>query len=263
MRLVAQLLPFVPKVPSDRCYYEPFLGAASLFLRIRPQRAILGDLNNDLINSYIAVRRSPDLVARYLSSHARENSKRHYYQVREIFNRSRLTRPATAAQAARFIYLNRTCFNGIYRVNRSGNFNVPFGRGKTALFPSLEHLRNVARAFQRATLLPSGFERSLETAGEGDFVYLDPPYPPLNGTAFFRHYTADRFDLEDQESLRAMVTRLAKRGCRVMMTNADTPCIRRLYSGFQMYPLRVTRFVSSQSIKHTVDELVVTTYSTA
>jgi DNA sulfur modification protein DndB len=175
-------------------------------------------------------------------------------------NRGRSRKSASAAQAARFIYLNRTCFNGIYRVNVSGNFNVPYGKGSDALFPTKDHLRFVAGLLRRSQLLTASFEQPLEKARAGDLVYLDPPYPPLNGTSFFRHYTPGRFGDKDQLRVRDVAVSLAERGCHVMVSNADTKSIRNMYADFNVRPLKVTRFVSSRGTKHRVDEIIITNY---
>ncbi|WP_419941724.1 DNA adenine methylase [Candidatus Palauibacter sp.] len=259
-RIASRLRRFVPYDYAGRRYHEPFLGAASLFLALRPARAYLSDLNEALIGSFQHVRARPDLIARYLSKHAESNSRDHYYKVRDQYNR---TRRFSSAQAARFIYLNRTCYNGVFRVNREGRFNVPYGKRDRFLFPSRTDLVRVSHALKDAKFRTRSYERSLEEAKEGDFVYLDPPYPPLNGTSYFRHYTADRFSSVDQENLARMTKELRKRGCLVMVSNADTAQIRDLYSGLSMASLPVTRSVTCKSVRHTVSELVITTYEEA
>ena len=257
MRWVPHLLRFVPKLNPDAKYFEPFLGGASMFLALKPPTAILSDLNADLIKSFRFVQRSPDLVATYLRRHMARHSSDYYYTVRSQFNTSR---HSSAAQAARFIYLNRTCFNGIYRVNLAGEFNVPYGKAADAAFPTKEHLLEVGAALKTAELLVASFEEALATASSGDFVYLDPPYPPLNGTSYFTHYTPLRFGEKDQKKLREEVGRLQSAGCRVMISNADTQLIRDLYSDLNIYDLRVTRYVTSSHRKHAVGEVVITTY---
>jgi len=166
-RLVWRLLRFVPTDFEQREYYEPFLGAGSLFVALQPRSSFLSDMNADLINSYRSVRDNPDLVARYLRQHARFHSEEHYYAVREDYNRAHYF---SGAQSARFIYLNRTCFNGIFRVNLDGEFNVPFGKPTNPLFPDLEHLRVVSRAFTNSQLNTLCYHVALEKAGTGAFV---------------------------------------------------------------------------------------------
>lgn len=256
-RLVRRLRGFVPLDVRDRVYHEPFLGAASIFLALRPRKAYLADLNPALVNAFQHVRDNPHLIARYLADHAERDSQDYYYVVRTTYNK---TQAPSYAQTARFIYLNRTCFNGIFRVTRVGNFNVPYGRLKNPMFPSTRHLREVSKALRRAELRTASYRESCQRAKQGHFVYLDPPYPPLNGTSFFRHYTPALFSDADQRELFKEVRALDARGCLFLMSNADTPLIRELYRAFNIVTLPVTRWVSSKNSKHAVTELVITNY---
>lgn len=257
-RMLNHLRWHLPEDVSDRVYREPFLGAGSMFLEVQPTQAVLSDLNEGLIETFRHVRDRPDLVSRALRRHVRADSAEHYYVVRDEYNAA--TR-YSASQAARFIYLNRTCFNGIFRVNKKGAFNVPYGKLASPLFPSAGHLRELSASLAEASLQAVDYLEALQTAEEGDFVYLDPPYPPLNGTAFFQHYTPDRFSAEDQTALAGQFRRLAEVGCAAMMSNADTKEIRSLYSDFNVVELPVTRFVSCKNTKTAVSELVITNYS--
>lgn len=254
--LVKHLLTLLPADLNVRVYREPFLGAASLFFAALPNRAFLSDANAHLIRSFEFVRDNPGRVADCLAQHASNSSRRHYFHVRSDYNRLVFS----CAQAARFIYLNKACFNGVFRVNRRGEFNVPYGRKDRLVLPSRAQLRRASCALKRARLSAAPFEKALEAAAPGDFIYLDPPYPPLNGTSFFRHYTTDRFDMSDHRKLSKYVRQLDARGCLVMITNADTPEIRRLYRGFNIISLSVIRYVTCKATKHRVRELVITNY---
>ena len=256
-RIVSRLRRHVPRDYRLRTYHEPFLGAASLFLALQPKSARLSDLNESLIRSFEHVRARPDLVARYLATHETLDSSSHYYATREQYNR---LHQYSCAQAARFIYLNRTCFNGVFRVNKQGHFNVPYGRLKHPLFPRRSQLTQVSQALRNAKLRVVSYQKALDNVKNGDFVYLDPPYPPLNGTSFFRHYTRNLFNFDDQEELARAVFRLRERGCLVMISNADLPAIRNLYKGMCMKSLAVTRWVTCKNVKHSVSELLITTY---
>jgi len=156
--------------------------------------------------------------------------------------------------------LNRTCFNGVFRVNTEGRFNVPYGDKPNPLFPSKSELDAIAFALKSAKLSVADYEKALSKVKEHEFVYLDPPYPPLNGTAFFTHYTADRFDSDNQERLAAMVRELDRRGASFLMTNADLPIIRRFYREFDITKISVTRYVSCKGARYRVAELVITNY---
>lgn len=254
------LLPtIIAHLPDDfhaRRYFEPFLGSGSLFFFSRPTHAVIADANPDLISTYRYVKSSPETIARYLRTHRARDSKKHYYRIRNCYNCSR----PSAAQAARFIYLNRTCFNGIFRVNQAGEFNVPYGYKENPVIPTLKHLRAASSQLRTATIRHSGYQQTLQLAKAGDFIYLDPPYPPLNGTSYFTHYTPDRFTVADQATLALSIHELSKRGCLIMMSNADSPLIRRLYTAFRQIRIDVTRYVTCKSRKHKVRELIVCNY---
>lgn len=255
-RLVNSLVSRLPPDLKSRVYVEPFLGAGSLFLAVRPDRAVISDLNAELIRCYSQVRRSPEAVARCLSAHRRRHSATHFYRVRDTYNKSKWG----PSQAARFIYLNRTCFNGIFRVNKRGEFNVPYGYKRHPVMPDLQHLRVAAMALGRASLRTMGFQEAVNQIQEKSFVYFDPPYPPLNGTAYFTHYTPDRFNPDDQQELADCVATLDARGIPFLMSNAATPLVRSLYRRYRVETVPVTRFVTCWSNKHQVRELLIRNY---
>jgi DNA adenine methylase len=250
------LMRFAPQDVHQRVYHEPFLGAASLFFALIHRDARLSDLNGHLIDCYRAIRDSPLSVWKALREHQAADSEVHYYAVRSLYNRSR----KGVARAARFLYLNRTCFNGVFRVNTRGDYNVPYGHKASPRFPAVSELLQASAALKRAVLEVQDYETALRAAQKGHFIYLDPPYPPLNGTSYFTHYTADRFGEEDQEKVAAAAMSLHKRGCLFLLSNANTPTIRRLYRGFNVHHLSVTRWVSSSRKKHRVDEVIITNY---
>ena len=256
-KLVTRLVECLPADVRSRRYWEPFLGAGAVYFAVQPSDAVISDANQFLVQCYDHVKRNPDGVYAHLRQHAQESCEGHYYAVRDDYNRSRRFTPT---QAARFIYLNNTCFNGIFRVNTRGEFNVPYGHKDPPKLPTRDELRGVSATLQCAELEVGDFEQVLAPASAGDFVYLDPPYPPLNGTAYFTHYTADRFGVDDQRRLAGVVADLDARGCVVMMTNADTPLIRELYAQFSQHELSVTRYVTCKKQKHRVSELVITNY---
>lgn len=234
-------------------YFEPFLGAAAVFLALAPPTARLSDLNAHLVDTYRAIRDDWAGVAQVLTKLAANHSPKSYYKVRDDYN---VSRPG-AARAAKFIYLNRSGYNGVFRVNRRGEFNVPIGNKNPFSIPSAAYLRRLSGVLQRAELGVLPYEVALDSARSGDIVYLDPPYPPLNGTSFFRHYTKDRFDDEDQRAVAAAATRLRHKGCFVAISNADTPEIRSLYATWKVEELSVPRWVMSGS-RHRVQELLIT-----
>lgn len=221
--LLDNILPLVP--PCFNRYFEPFLGGAALFFALRPERAYLSDNNADLIHAYLQVRDQPESVIRELRK--LKNSKSDYYRVRS-------SAPQTdSARAARLIYLTSLAFNGIYRVNLSGQFNVPYGY-KTHLNPCDEvRIRESSMSLKSAVIAHQDFEPALHDAHEGDLVYLDPPYTVAHGNNGFIKYNAKIFSWGDQLRLAAVARRLAGRGCTVLVSNADHSSIRELYQGFE------------------------------
>jgi len=256
-QILRQLMSFLPENCANRTYHEPFLGAGSMFFGVRPRTAHLNDANPLLIRCYESVRENPELISHYLQEHRRSDSENYYYHIREIFNNAKRF---STAQAARFIYLNKACFNGIYRVNQQNHFNVPYGHKPSLAIPTTEELSQVAQALETAVLYNGSYETVLANANEGDFVYLDPPYPPLNGTSYFTHYTPERFTHEDHVRLADVFKKLSQRGCLVMMSNAKTERISQLFEGFNFYTLDVIRYISCKCKKHRVEEVVITNY---
>ena len=254
--LIKHFRKFFPPDIHQRPYIEPFLGAGSVFFELQPDIAVLADSNKHLIECYEFVQDCPELVADYLRDHRKKNCEDYYYHIRDVYNRSK----PSAAQAARFIYLNKACFNGIFRVNLKGEFNVPYGRKEPPYLPDRDWLRQVGAVLENAILSPASFEETLESVTGDDFIYLDPPYPPLNNTSNFTRYTKDQFSIDDQKRLAEIVYELDARGCLVMMSNADVPLINELYEKFDRFSLPVTRWITCKSIKHQVNELIITNY---
>ena len=248
-------------VPSDFCggnyYYEPFLGAGSLFFHLTPQKAYLSDSNKDLIECYNAIKSDPKIISEYLNQHLENNCKEYYYKMRDEYN---LSKPSIT-KAALFIYLNKSCFNGIWRVNKKGHFNVPYGYKEPPPLPSNEDLLKVSKVLSTAKLVHKDYKDAVINVNEGDFVYFDPPYPPLNGTSFFTHYTKERFNREDHAELARIAKELTKKGCLVMISNADIPYIKSLYKdSFNVYDIEVTRWIRTNGERYKVRELIITNY---
>lgn len=256
--IVKHLIPYVPKTYEK--YWEPFLGAGALNFALAPSQANLSDSNTDLISCYIQIREDPERVYKHLLEHLRNNSKEYYYALRIQYNDNRFKN--TVEQAANFIYLNKTSFNGIFRVNMKGEYNVPYGYKKSPIFPTLSKLRILSNILKGAELASSDFSTAIssEKITPGDFVYLDPPYPPLNGTSYFRHYTASRFSWDDQVLVAELAQNLRDQGCYVMVSNADVEKVRDLYTNWNLYTLPVTRWIAASGKRHKVSELVITSY---
>lgn len=255
-KFVHEIVSRLPCLPPDATYYEPFLGAAAVFFAFAPRRAILSDLNPDLVRTFISVRNDPVGVLKKLYALHHRDSESAYYNIRRLFNGGGPDR----LQAARFIYLNRTSFNGIYRVNEQGQYNVPYGFKPQPKIPGKRELEAVSRLLKRATIKLADYREVLADASAGDVVYIDPPYPPLNGTSYFTHYTKERFADEDQIEVAKTARSLRRRGCTVVVTNADTPLIRKLYSTWNVSEITRHRWVTSSCHKHRVVELIFTSH---
>src|SRR5216684_842587 len=248
--LLPELLKHVPR--PVRRYHEPFVGGGALFFAVAPRRAVLSDANGELIHCWRQVRDDVHGVLDALSAHVYERSR---FEAVRALDPSRL-RPAE--RAARFIYLNKTCFNGLWRVNRAGRFNVPFGRYKNPRFNDPSALISASHALRGVEILHATFEQALLRASPGDFVYLDPPYDPVSPTASFASYTADGFGWEDQKRLAYSCLLLNRRGVRFLLSNSATPRIRELYRGFKQRMVRAPRFINSKADgRGRVDELLV------
>lgn len=209
-------------------YLEPFLGGAAIFFRLRPQRAVLSDLNAELIELYRMVRDDPKGLRRELAKHNALHCKEHYYNMRASKPESALDR------AARTLYLNRTCWNGLYRVNLKGEFNVPIGTKNTVLFAD-ETFEHASKALSRAEILCSDFEETIHMATAGDFIFIDPPYTVQHNFNGFVKYNEKIFGWSDQIRLRDAVRLAVARGASVAITNADHESIRELYRGICDY----------------------------
>ena len=248
--LLPELLKHVPS-PLRR-YHEPFVGGGALFFAVAPRRAVLSDANGELIHCWRQVRDDVHAVLDALSVHV-------YDRVRfEAVRALEPLRLPPAERAARFIYLNKTCFNGLWRVNRAGRFNVPFGRYKNPSFHDPGLLLRASHALRGVQLLQVPFENALRRAAPGDFVYLDPPYDPVSDTASFTAYTRDSFSWDDQKRLAAECVALDRRGIRFLLSNSATPRVRELYRGFEQRLVRAPRSINCKAeSRGRVDELLV------
>jgi DNA adenine methylase len=249
--LVPMLAGHVPRFPGR--YIEPFVGSAALFFYLRPRQAVLGDINSALIKTYITLRSCPKDVVREL--HSMPPSDRGFYYRLRAEDESKLS---AARRAARFIYLNRYCFNGLYRTNRAGRFNVPFSGRRNGPLPSSEILLDAARLFRRAQLVAADFEATLESARPGDFVYLDPPYW-ISEKRMFREYNAEAFSEKHLSRLTVQLRRLEELGIPFMLSYFDTPEADELTEGRNVHRASVRRNIAGFGKSRTFDcELVVT-----
>lgn len=212
--------------PETATYFEPFVGGGAMFFDLLPKRAILSDMNSELVTTYNVIKNDVDTLIKKLKKHQRENNKIYYLKIRA----QDIKKLSDVNIAARFVYLNRVGFNGLYRVNRSGQFNVPFGDNKNPLICDEENLRKAHDAMNNTKILHQDYKKVLDKAKKGDFIYFDPPYYPVNKTSSFTSYTKEEFLEKEQEELRDTFLMLHKRGCFVMLSNSDTQFINKLYA---------------------------------
>lgn len=211
--------------PMTNTYYEPFVGGGAVFFYLLPKNAGLSDLNKELVTTYNVIKNNVDRLIESLRKHIYD--KEYFLEVRA----KKIEDLSEVEVASRFIFLNRTGFNGLYRVNKSGQFNVPFGRYNNPVICDEKNLRQVSEALQDVSITHQDYKKVLETAKSGDFIYLDPPYYPISATSSFTSYTAEGFLEKEQTELRDTFVKLHEKGCFVMLSNSDTPFINELYSG--------------------------------
>lgn len=252
-QLLEELLKRVPK--QFNTYYEPFIGGGALYFAIDPKTAVIADINEDLVNVYNVVRDNPEELLEALSSYA--NDKDFYYEVRsqDADSLSPINR------AARLIYLNRTCFNGLYRVNKSGQFNVPFANYKNPNIIQTERIMAASNTLNDTKVFLDSFEAVLVDAKKGDFIYLDPPYYPKDVYSDFKRYNKEQFHEDDHKKLAGLYNELSDKGCYVMLSNSDTPFTRELYKKWRVDTVYAKRMINSDSSKRgEVTEIIVTNY---
>ena len=257
--LVTNLLANSPKENKFNKYWEPFVGAGSLFFSNGFTKAEISDVNEHLINAYRQIQNNPEAIHKRLCVHKSKFTKEYYYKLRDIYNKH--LNENTIEQAARFIFLVHTCFNGIYRVNAKGEYNVPIGKMNPSL-PTLEHLRKVRDKLKGIEVCTRSYNEILPLVNKGDFIYLDPPYPPLNWDNQLQQFTSDKFTADDQKKLSLFANELSQKGCYVMISNSDVPLINSLYKDTQWKKkkLKTTRWVSCKSLRKKVDELLIMNY---
>lgn len=250
-QLLSDLLPKVPS--SYGRYIEPFLGGGAMFFALQPENAIISDSNPELINMYHQIADNVDDVIYHLKKYV--NTEDEFYSVRDLD----WTVLSKAEAAARTIFLNRTCFNGLYRVNKQGKFNVPYGKYKNPKICDEEGLYAASEALKKAVILCGDYFLVLEHyAQPGDFVFLDPPYLPVSENADFKRYTKEQFYKEDHIELSKMITKLHERGCYVILTNSNHPLVHELYSSYRIDVIQTKRHISCDGNTRTGEDVIVT-----
>lgn len=242
-QLMFELIKNMPK--SYNRYFEPFIGGGALFFELQPEQAYISDMNEELINLYSVVRDNVYELIEDLSKH--EVSKEYFLEIRNIDRTEKYAELSDIERASRFIYLNRTCFNGMYRVNSQGQFNVPFGHYKNPRIIDENNLLNCSELLKKTEIRCADFSEILTKVKKGDFVYFDPPYVPLNETSSFTSYTKDGFDIDMQFKLRDICDELDSMSVKFMLSNSDTKLVNELYANYEIKKVFASRQINANA----------------
>lgn len=250
-----QLLPEIkknmPKITKNTTYYEPFVGGGAVLFEIQPDKAVINDVNHDLIEVYKVIKDNVEDLIEELKKDKYSNTSEAFYEIRELDRKHQEFNKLTGVErAARILYLNKTCYNGLYRVNSIGEFNSPFGRYKNPNITNGVGLKAVSKYFNDAdiTFLSGDFESAVKGIKKGSVVYFDPPYAPISKTSNFTGYNESGFGEQEQERLKKVCDRLTEKGVHVLLSNSDCELIRELYSDKEKYkiiPVKAKRTINS------------------
>lgn len=252
-QLLSEIMQRMPE--SYNKYIEPFVGGGALFFRLNAERSVIGDLNPELVNMYRVVAWHSDQVIEALKEY--QNDEKTFYEVRA----KDWTKCDAIEAAARMIYLNHTCFNGLYRLNRKGQFNTPYGHYKNPTICNAEKIIAAADVLKNAEIVCGDYLDVLKKyAQKDDFIFLDPPYVPISQYADFKRYTKEQFYERDQRNLADEVHRLVKIGCKVMLTNSNHPLVHELYGRYKIDVIQTKRNINRNGDKRNGEDVIVTTY---
>jgi len=262
-KVIPQIRKYIPE--NYHRYFEPFVGGGALFFNLEPEKAHINDINKTLISAYRNIKNHPDKIIQKLENLQNEFFKKNdderkisFYEIRDAFNN---LEDDLSLKTAYLIFLNKTCFNGMYRENSKGKFNVPFGRYKNPKILNEKNLIAVSKLLQNTNITDYCFEKAGEDAKSEDFIYFDPPYHPLSITSNFTSYSNGGFIKEDQKKLRDVFKNLSDRGCFVMLSNSDTEFIRKIYDGFTIKNISAARLINCKaSGRGKINELLIMNY---
>lgn len=260
-QLLNQIKERMPKEYND--YYEPFIGGGAVLFELQPEKATINDINTSLINVYRQVKDNTDEfieLVNKLDSEMWEDGKEYYLDIREKYNDKLLKKEYDLELAALFTFMNKHCFNGLYRVNKKGLFNVPYNKSRRTSIEE-EAIRETAKYLKTVNILEGDFEEACKNAKKGDFIFFDSPYAPLNPTSF-EAYTKEGFDVESHKRLAKLYDKLTERGCYCMLTNHNTEFINELYSnkGYRIDVVSVKRMINSDASNRKGEEVIICNY---
>ncbi len=258
-----QLLPEIRKyIPKEySCYIEPFVGAGAVFMDLKPQTLVINDKNEELIICYQVIKNNVNELIEELKSY--ENNKEFFLRIRSLDREDSYKNLSKVKKAARIIYLNKTCFNGLYRVNQKGYFNVPFGKYANPTILDKDNLKEISEYLNSVDvkIFNKDFSNILKEVKSGDFVYLDPPYDPISKTANFTGYSKDKFDKDDQKKIKELLDSLNKKGAKWLLSNSCTDFIKELYKDYTIIEVNASRNVNSDASKRgKIKEVLIKNY---
>lgn len=260
-QLLPQIKERMPKKYND--YYEPFVGGGAVTFELLPVNAVINDINKALINAYIRISETPEEFIKVINkfdSQMWEDGKKYYYSLRELYNDKLMKAEYDMELAALFVFINKHCFNGLYRVNGKGLFNVPYNNSRRASVDESTIIK-ISKYLQGITIMDGDFEEACKGAKKGDFVFMDSPYAPLNPTSF-ESYTKEGFDIESHKRLSRLYDELTARGCYCMLTNHNTELINDLYGnkGYKIDVVSVKRMINSDASNRVGEEVIICNY---
>lgn len=258
-----QLLPTLEKyIPASyTTYYAPFVGAGALLFHLQPIKAVINDINSELINCYRVIRDYPDKLIALCEEHKQNNSENYYYQIREQDRLSNYCDRSSLEKAARILYLNKICYNGVFRVNKNNEYNTPWGRYSNPTIVNPDVIKAVSDYLNQnlITIFNGDFSESVATVDAGSWIYFDPPYHPINPDSFVG-YSSDNFTEADQRRLKELCDQLTNKGCQILLSNSTAPLIRSLYddSKYKIIEVEANRAVNSKGSKRgKIKELLI------
>lgn len=263
-QLIEDIEPLIPKKIST--YVEPFLGGGAVLFHLQPKKAIINDFNDELMNVYQVIKENPNSLIKILEKHKKANSEEYYYETRALDRTSDYERLSKEEKAGRILYLNKTCYNGLFRVNSSGQFNAPYGKYKNPAILNDVTIKAVSNYFNLANIkfLNGDYKEALKGLRKGAFVYFDPPYMPISSSSNFTGYTENGFGYEKQIELRNECLKLHKKGIKFLQSNSYTSEILELYSDSSVFTIKVVqakRSINSKSDKRgEISEVLIYNY---
>lgn len=261
-----QLLPHIRKYTPrklNRTYYEPFVGAGAVLFDLQPSKAKINDANSELINCYAVIKHEVDALIEHAQTHKTDSSD-YYYKIRGLDRSPEYAELTPVERASRIIFLNKTCYNGLFRVNSQGQFNVPYGSYKNPTLVDDIIIKAISNYLNqnKITITNLDFEEAVSDAKKGDFVYFDPPYDPVSDTSSFTGYNLDKFGKDEQRRLKNVYAQLTQKGCQVMLSNSATDFIRDLYQEYTVITIPANRSINSVATgRGRIDELLILNYA--